>query len=682
MYTDAPPSMLINGGLAKIIMTESVASHSSANSPFYRSTFFLSVVLPFLALLLYCVSFLPFIADDALISLRYAQRFLDGDGLTWTAGLPVEGYSNLSWVLIMSLLAYIGMDLIFATRLVAAVLYLSILYMNYCYWRPFLTQANRQFFYIAQYAFVFSSTTAIWLLGGLEQPLVAACIAWAVFFLLRDQQYREKAAQVHKKTSSLMGDIVSSFSWPIFITSLLLGVLCLTRPDSPIICVCLALALCLYNGFNRLSFFRCCVMGFFPVFFVLSQLAFRLHYYGEWVAMPAFIKVHPSLGSLTLGCIYVFAGILFLAPFSYYCFRILLVGRTSPHRFLITIAITTISIWLVYLCIIGGDIFPSFRHFTQILFLLSLIFPVIEHYFHQGQNSELPSYQFPVWKITVMAIFYIALQWANPSTSIARGHLWVWDGEVLAKAMKKGFGDAQPLMAVDAAGALPYWTGYPALDMLGLNDSHIAHAPPSKSSRFVGHQFGDGDYVYQQQPDLINFCFAHGWFTPCWKSGTELWKNPEFHKNYLPVRLSGETPYFVEGVQWIYKWSDAIGIKLENNTFTIPAYFFSLDAHIPNQSIKALWGNDVHANPVPEHLIRSYIAADDHWQIDVPINSLIYINQPFLGERDPLTAKIRFTPKGAEMTAKWTMSEDGQWLLALQPVGGQSLVLQKVEIIF
>ena len=46
----------------------------------------------------------PFISDDSLISLRYAQRLVEGKGLTWTAGHPVEGYSNLLWVLLNALL--------------------------------------------------------------------------------------------------------------------------------------------------------------------------------------------------------------------------------------------------------------------------------------------------------------------------------------------------------------------------------------------------------------------------------------------------------------------------------------------------------------------------------------------------------------------------------------------------
>ncbi|MCA9625478.1 MAG: hypothetical protein KC731_40935, partial [Myxococcales bacterium] len=53
-----------------------------------------------LALLaLHARRYLPLVVDDAYISLRYADRLLAGDGLTWTAGEAVEGYSNLAWTL-------------------------------------------------------------------------------------------------------------------------------------------------------------------------------------------------------------------------------------------------------------------------------------------------------------------------------------------------------------------------------------------------------------------------------------------------------------------------------------------------------------------------------------------------------------------------------------------------------
>ena len=44
-----------------------------------------------LALGLHACRYMPFICDDALISLRYAKRLLEGQGLTWNPGERVEG---------------------------------------------------------------------------------------------------------------------------------------------------------------------------------------------------------------------------------------------------------------------------------------------------------------------------------------------------------------------------------------------------------------------------------------------------------------------------------------------------------------------------------------------------------------------------------------------------------------
>src|SRR5262245_48009720 len=43
--------------------------------------------------------------DDSLISMRYGQHLARGAGLVWNRGEqpPVEGYTNLGWTLLMSL---------------------------------------------------------------------------------------------------------------------------------------------------------------------------------------------------------------------------------------------------------------------------------------------------------------------------------------------------------------------------------------------------------------------------------------------------------------------------------------------------------------------------------------------------------------------------------------------------
>ncbi len=52
-----------------------------------------------------------FLSDDAWISMRYARNLVDGHGLLWNPGEPpVEGYSNLLWVLLAALGLALGIS--------------------------------------------------------------------------------------------------------------------------------------------------------------------------------------------------------------------------------------------------------------------------------------------------------------------------------------------------------------------------------------------------------------------------------------------------------------------------------------------------------------------------------------------------------------------------------------------
>ena len=68
-------------------------------------------------LVLHAWHFMPFVEDDALISLRYAKRLLEGHGLTWTDGPRVEGYSNLLWILLAAGLGALKIDLVLTVRM-------------------------------------------------------------------------------------------------------------------------------------------------------------------------------------------------------------------------------------------------------------------------------------------------------------------------------------------------------------------------------------------------------------------------------------------------------------------------------------------------------------------------------------------------------------------------------------
>lgn len=67
-------------------------------------------LLVFLCFLVYCVVSFDMInlpIDDVYISLRYVWNFIHGNGLVFNPGEHVEGYSNPTWIFLVSFYAKI-----------------------------------------------------------------------------------------------------------------------------------------------------------------------------------------------------------------------------------------------------------------------------------------------------------------------------------------------------------------------------------------------------------------------------------------------------------------------------------------------------------------------------------------------------------------------------------------------
>ena len=83
---------------------------------------------------------------------------------------------------------------------------------------------------------------------------------------------------------------------------------------------------------------------------------------------------------------------------------------------------------------------------------------------------------------------------------------------------------------------IPYYSGLPTIDMLGLNDVHIAHHGKRDPMMRFAHQVGDGAYVLSREPGVILFGGflkkeASGYFV----SDRQIWSSPEFERHYVPV---------------------------------------------------------------------------------------------------------------------------------------------------
>lgn len=503
--------------------------------------------------------FYPFLSDDSLISLRYASRLLQGHGLSWTDGVPVEGYSNLLWVLLVAFIGMFGIDLIDAARLLGiigmATVIASIIntyvgkYSLRIIWFPLV---------LTLLFFSLSSPIAVWAIGGLEPPLYAALIAISIALMFSILENGRTARKL----------LALSFT---------LGLLCLTRPDGPIFALA-SLAPLLWTGlsrekrrFNPGSF----LILVFPVLFYGMQLVFRLFYYGEFVPNIALVKINPSLEHALGGLRYLRNGLLSLVPFSFLAIAALLSMLFVPSTRSKSIFLTTMAIlWSAYIVFIGGDSFPGYRHIIPLVVIFS--FALVEGTILCARgltNRRSPlAYRLVVATGFILTVPYIYAQMTHSQFQRAVDERWEWNGKELGLILKKAFALQQPLVAVTAAGCIPYWSELPSLDMLGLNDYYLARNQPKDiGDGPLAHELGDGAYVLRKAPDLI--VFHIGW-NPTSRSGYELRDMPEFQRLYIPTKLKLPHESYYSPVVYFHKYSLKSGIQYAPRKITIPGFFF------------------------------------------------------------------------------------------------------------
>lgn len=479
---------------------------------------------------IHCWYYWPFLSDDALISLRYADRLVDGLGLTWTAGEQVEGYSNLLWVLLTAGLHSLGMDLIVAARMLG-ILGTALVVGALIFGNKGDTPGTLKWRGLAAAVFVSSGPVAIWTIGGLETMLYAGLLAIAIVFSIRLIQ------ENHRPT--------------VFWLSLVLGLLCLTRPDGPLLCVAIMSSILLGRRFGskklRISWALLLVIPIFPFLFYGAQLLFRLRYYGEWLPNTALVKLSPSGYHLLVGGKYILK---FLATMS----MVILLGiipffrrRKKLLQFPSFYPLVLISmLWGTYVLMIGGDYFPGFRQALPLIVVIAFAYREINDSWFRTTITP--------WMLKGgMFLFLLCLiltQSFFPENDRAKAERWEWDSQVLAYALTDQYGDRNPLIAVTAAGSIPYWTGFEAIDLHGLNDYYLPrHKPDNYENTRVGHGLSDPAYVLSRQPDIV--IFDAGNPDPPMGPGRDLLDTPAFREQYLPVEITGTVPYEYRGTVWI-----------------------------------------------------------------------------------------------------------------------------------
>jgi hypothetical protein len=149
---------------------------------------------------------------------------------------------------------------------------------------------------------------------------------------------------------------------------------------------------------------------------------------------------------------------------------------------------------------------------------------------------------------TVVALVLSSAQWLSPSLNPLTEDPAAFIGTIVGRHISTAWPQGS-LVALNTAGSTPYYApGHRYIDMLGLNDAHIARrrvdAVEMAWQRAPGHLKGDGAYVLGRRPDYIivgpseGSAIADPWFL----SDLEMARLPEFARDYAmrQVRLGLE----------------------------------------------------------------------------------------------------------------------------------------------
>jgi hypothetical protein len=424
-----------------------------------------------MTLLVLLAGLLSFIQDDAFISFRYADNLVNGEGLVWNPGEYVEGYTNFLWTIWIAALIWLGLDPVLGSQLSGLLLFIGTIVLLYHTAR----EAGLEEWACLAVILVAGTnwTFVAYATGGLETQLVAFLIAAQLFVMLRylNDEHRLDMLWWWSTTGALA---------------------ILTRMDSILLMIPMGVTL-LFMIFYRPTgwiprLLRLVVPG---VLIISPWLAWKLYYYGSILPNTFYAKAG-NLDALRYarGLNYAYYFFIFygFTPF----ILIFLIIRWRTIDVLHGMILATLSLWILYVAYTGGD-FMEWRPFVVIVPLVALL--IVRLVEKNGPRLVWPA----VITLAVMSATHGARLYAAgderggvESVHKLQERLYKYDSNWVGIGKRLGevfAGDTidLPKIAINPAGAIPFYSRLPAFDMLSLTSPEVTKGGLPNSTK-PGHE--------------------------------------------------------------------------------------------------------------------------------------------------------------------------------------------------
>ena len=440
-----------------------------------------------------------FVADDAYISFRYARNLARGDGLVYNPGLaPVEGYSNLLWVLVLALGERLGAPSPVLSRVLSLACGAALLLVTARWAAAVCARALP----VALGALFLAPLPplAAWSTGGLATVPLALCLLLALERLLADPA-RARGVQA----------------------GLVAALACLLRADGAVL-VAVALVAAGVTGrrtpWMGRALLACAGLAAAAV---AAQIAFRLAYYGDWLPNTARAKLHP--GQLDLATRLDFwrrglaygASFLAVFPSALVALASGLLARGGGARLARGMAMFVAGN-LAYAALAGGDFMALFRFLVPSLAPLALVLAAGLDGLASAPRprprlavalacaaialSLLPAFDLHATPARLRAA--LDFRWNDPAPSGSEYRMWRDERDrarqwaVLGRALARHTEPGESIF-LGAIGAVGYHTELEIVDSYGMVTPEVVARPPAGLA-LPGHDRQGGEELFRVRP--------------------------------------------------------------------------------------------------------------------------------------------------------------------------------------
>lgn len=288
------------------------------------------------------------LSDDAFITFRTLDNFLNGYGLTWNIGERVQAYTHPLWMFILVVFQFITKEVYFTSIILSIITSLLAFYILI---RKLAVSASNAV--LVGLIFIFSKAFIDYSTSGLENPL--SHLLTILFFVL----YFNSALKKNKIFSlSLVGS---------FVTLSRLDLLIIFLPS---------LLWVYFTTDKKINNIFPLVAGFIPLF--VWEL-FSLFYYGFFFPNTAYAKLNTGIGKIDLieqGLLYLLDS-LYLDPLTFFTLLALIPMLFIKRKKELLPITVGVLLYLSYIIIVGGD-FMSGRFLSVPLLCSVIMFSRIE----------------------------------------------------------------------------------------------------------------------------------------------------------------------------------------------------------------------------------------------------------------------------------------------------------------